>query len=85
VPRPAGSTEPLTRAEETVIAVDAAGRDGRRRVGAERPVAPAVVPTSFDATTRKWYVDPARRPVSRSETPTGLAPEPAERVSCGDP
>ena len=57
---------------------------GARSVRNERS-APRVVPRSFEATSRKWYVTPALRPVSRTETLTPLDPDPADCVSVRDP
>ena len=85
VPRPCGSTDPLTRADETVtLSTPPVETDGARSVRNDRS-APRVVPRSFAATSRKWYVTPARRPVSRTETLTALEPDPADCVSVRDP
>ena len=78
-------TEPLTRAEDTVIAsAPPVEIDGPRSVRKERS-APRVVPRSFAATRRKWYVTPALRPPSRKDTCTGSLPDPAAAVSVRDP
>ena len=53
---------------------------GARSVRNDRS-APRVVPRSFEATSRTWYVTPAFRPVSRTETLTALDPDPADWVS----
>jgi len=78
-------TEPVSRAEETVMTstppVETSGAGSVRKDRSP----PRVVPIEFEATTRKWYVTPARRPSSRTETPTGLAPEPADCVSVREP
>ena len=58
--------------------------DGPRSVRNDRSD-PRVVPASFDATTRKWYVTPALSPVSRVDTAVALVPEPADCVSVRDP
>ena len=85
VPRPRGSTIPLTRADETPTAsTPPVATDGAGSVRNARS-APRTVPRSFDATRRKWYATPALSFSRRTETTTGLVPAPAERVSVREP
>ena len=58
--------------------------DGARSVRNDRS-APRVVPASFDATTRKWYVTPALSRSAGATLAVALVPEPADRVSVRDP
>jgi hypothetical protein len=45
---------------------------------------PAVVPAAFVATSRKWYVVPAVRPLRLVDTATPLDPDPALASTAGE-
>ena len=85
VERPFGVTLPLSRAE--VGAIDVASSvvtDGAELV-TNVASAPWVAPASLVATSRKWYVRPAVRPVSWAETGVEPFPEPPLFVAVFEP